>query len=405
MTVFAQCGSRKGGVAGSIVTEALRLGLVQGAVLSPANESPADLDALIAECRKAKQDIDVLIDPQLYVSTLSGVRDTHLPEHGWFPKKTLKASSFTLRETQRIVRAALDWQYQRAVTTIVAPSIPIGAFDRDPFAQIAYMMAEEACAYHAEKGRAATGQAKPLLISLVVREDALQATQPVREFVDRLRGLDPCPAGVYLVVERLNPGYTPLFEERALTNLLHCCHVLGNLDAWRVVLGYTDMIGIVAQAAGATTSACGWHQKLRYFHQQHWMESKGGATPRRRYTASPLFDSLLITPELTALDLDGLYPHVRSGTRFDVTCPQEDNWMPTTSTHHHWESLSNRASTIANVTGAAQRLDAIEDMLSKALHLGHLIEKKGIPFEKRKPTGHIEGWIRALRTHRDAIKL
>lgn len=399
MTVFAQCGSRKGGVAGSIVTDALRQGVIQGAVLSPANEDPAGLAALIDECRKEPA-AEVMIDPQLYVSTLSGARDTHLTEHGWFPKKTLKASSFTLRETQRMVRAALDWQYRYAVTTVVAPSIPITALDRDPFAQIAYMMAEEACSYHAEKN-----QATPLLISLIVREDALQATQPVREFVDRLRGLDPCPAGVYLIVERLNPGYTPLFEERALTNLLHCCHVLGNLDDWRVVLGYTDMIGIVAQAAGATASACGWHQKLRYFHQQHLMESKGGSTPRRRYTASPLFDSLLITPELTALDLDGLYPHVRSGTRFDATCPQEDNWLPTTSTHHHWESISKLTAEIARVKGVAHRLDAVEDMLAKALNLGRLIEKKGIPFEKRKPTGHIEGWIRALREHRNAIKL
>ena len=400
MTVFAQCGSRKGGVSGAIVTEALRTNIISGAILSPANEGPAELDDLIAACLQANAQAELMIDPQLYVSVLSGTRETHLAEHGWFPAKTLKPTSFTLRETQRIVRTSLDWQYQRGVSTIIAPSIPITAMDRDPYAQIAYMMAEEACAHHDDKKRK-----EPLLISLIVREDALQRTASVREFVDRLRGLDPAPAGVYLIVERLNPGYTPVYEERALANLLWCCHVLGNLDGLRVVLGYTDMVGILAQAAGADGSACGWHQKLRFFHRQSWMPSTGGGKARPRYTSSPLFDSLLLTPELESLDMAGLYPQVRSGTTFDEKRPQVGSWLPTTSTHHHWASIAKRTGAIRAAGTPAERLDAIEQQLVQAMKLGLSIENKNIPFENRRPAGHLESWRHALKMHRDAIKL
>lgn len=399
MTVLAQCGSRKGGVSGSIVADALKAGYINGAIFSPANEEPADFDALIASCRAAKAGAEVLIDPQLYVSVMAGARQTHLGAHGWFPTKTLKPSSFTLRETQRIVRAALDWQYQRQVTTAIAPSVPITALDRDPYAQIAYMMAEEACAHHADKKRR-----EPLLISLMVREDALQRTDSVREFVDRLRGLDPAPAGVYLIVERLNPVYTPVFEERAMANLLWCCHVLGNLDGLRVVLGYADLVGVPAQAAGAAASACGWHQKLRYFHRQSWMPSTGGGRARPRYTSAPLFDSLLINPELMAIEAAGLYGQVRSGTPFDATRPMEGAWTRTTGAHHHWASIGKALAALP-AGSPSDRLDAVEQQLVRGLALGQAIEKKGIPFENRRPAGHLESWRHALKIHRDAIKL
>ncbi len=400
MTVFAQCGSRKGGVSGAIVADALRAGHIGGAILSPANEEPADLDALIAACKAARNGAEVMIDPQLYVSVMTGARQTHLGSHGWYPAKALKPASFTLRETQRIVRAALDWQYQRHVTTVIAPSIPITALDRDPYAQIAYMMAEEACEHHVD-----TKRPEPLLISLIVREDALQRTESVREFVDRLRGLEPAPAGVYLIVERLNQGYTPVFEERALANLLWCCHVLGNLDGLRVILGYTDMVGVLGQAAGAQASACGWHQKLRYFQRQNWMPSTGGGRARLRYTSAPLFDSLLVTPEVTSIQAVGLYPQARSGTPFDATVPEEGAWTPTTSTQHHWASIGRALAPITAAASPADRLEAIERLLVKGLALGLAIEKKGIPFENRRPAGHLESWRHALRIHRDAIKL
>lgn len=400
MTVFAQCGSRKGGVSRAIVVDALQAGHISGAILSPANEEPADLDSLISSCRSARSGAEVMIDPQIYVSVLAGARQTHLTSHGWFPTKTLKPGSFTLRETQRIVSAALNWQYQRQVTAVIAPSIPITALDRDPYAQIAYMMAEEACAHHADAKRS-----EPLLISLIVREDALQRTEAVREFVDRLRGLDPAPTGVYLIVERLNPVYTPAFEERALANLLWCCHVLGNLDGWRVVLGYTDMVGVLGQAAGAAASACGWHQKLRYFHRQSWMPSTGGGRARLRYTSAPLFDSLLVTPEVSAIYAAGLYPQARSGTPFDTKPPEEGAWTPTTSSQHHWASIGKALTTITAAGSPAERLDTIERQLVKGLALGVAIEKKGIPFENRRPAGHLESWRHALKIHRDAIKL
>jgi hypothetical protein len=165
------------------------------------------------------------------------------------------------------------------------------------------------------------------------------------------------------------------------------------------------MIGILAQAAGADASACGWHQKLRYFHRQNWMPTTGGGKARPRYTSSSLFDSLLLTPELSSLDLAGLYPQVRSGTTFDANRPQEGSWLPTMSTHHHWASIAKRTGAIRAAGTPVERLDAIEQQLVKAMNLGQIIERKNIPFENRRPAGHLESWRHALKIHRDAIKL
>lgn len=400
MTVYAQCGSRRGGVTGAILADGLRNRHIGGAILSPANEDPASLDALIADCKAAGTSADLLIDPQVYVATMSGVRDTKLTTHDWFPKKTLKPASFTLRETPRIVGAALDWQYQRGVTTIVSPTVPITALDREPFSQISYMMAEEACAHHAE-----SGDARPLLISILVREDALQRTEPVREFFDRLRALEPAPAGFYIIVERLNPGYTQAFEERALSNLLWCCHVLGNLDGMRVIVGYADMVGLLLQAAGAEATACGWHQNLRYFHRQRWMPSTGGGVPRKRFTSLPLFDSLLINPELLALGMAGLFKEVRSGTLYDAKLPEEVGWTPTTSTWHHWASITEGAKQIQAAKSPIARLDLFEESIRHGLLLGKQIERKSIPFEQRMPASHLENWGHALKMFRNAVKI
>ena len=378
----------------------MKKGHVTGAILSPANEDAESLVALLADCKKAGPQADLLIDPQLYVATMSGVRDTKLAKHGWYPKKTLKPASFTLRETPRIVGAALDWQYKLGVTTIVSPTVPITALDREPYSQISYMMAEEACVHHDE-----SGDKRPLLISVLMREDALQRTEAVHEFFDRLRGLEPAPAGFYLIVERLNPGYTQSYEERALANLLWCCHVLGNLDGMQVIVGYTDMVGILAQAAGAKATACGWHQNLRYFHRKRWLPSTGGGLPRKRFTSLPLFDSLIMNPELDALNIVGMYKDVRSGTTYDPKMPDELNWLLTTSTWHHWASITEGAKRIKAAKTPRDRLDLVEEQIRQGLVLGKLIEKKGIPFEQRAPAAHLENWRHALRMFRDAVKI
>ncbi|MBA3710274.1 MAG: hypothetical protein H0W83_15795 [Planctomycetes bacterium] len=399
MTLFAQHGSRRGGVTSTILVDGLRQGLVTGAIFSPANEEPDALDTLVSDCHEASPTAELMIDPQVYVATLSGTRDTKLKKYPWFPTKVLKPASFTLRATPKLVGAVLDWQYQRGVTTVVTPTVPITALDAEPYSQISYMMAQESCAHHAEQG-----VGKPLLVTLLIREDALQRTEAVREFVDRLRVLDPAPAGFYVIVERLNPGYSQIFEERALANLLWCCHILGTLDGFRVVVGYTDLVGVLAQAAGAEATACGWHQSLRSFHRQRWMPSFG-RTPRKRFTSMPLFDSLLINPEVLAVSHAGLFERIRSNTANDTRMPDEQAWTLTTSTMHHWASIGRGLTQVQAGKTPTERMERVEDLLRRGIALGKQIENKGIPFEQRSPASHLENWRRSIKLFRDAVRI
>ena len=262
MTVLAQHGWGK--------TDKIRKGLangsIEGVIMSPRDESPANLAAFLADIHTKHPDADRLVDPQLYAGTIWPVRDgklTHYPHYG----QHLSPTSFSPAAIRTFVGNALSWQSQLAVSAVVSPSVMVDDLGSQ-WAQIAMMLAQETATQH--------DRSKPLLISLVVGEDALRQRIPVDSWLDNLTQLDV--DGFYLIVRR-SETYRQHYDPEVLASVLRVCYSLAELNQYRVFVGYTDMATLLLHAVGVTGTGAGWFASLRRSICDDFSQSLGGGRP------------------------------------------------------------------------------------------------------------------------------
>ena len=148
----------------------------------------------------------------------------------------------------RFVNDTLQWQSQLNVSAIVSPTVTISTFGSQ-WEQISWMLAQQTIAAH--------DGSKPLLISLVVEENALRQRKAVDAWLNNLTKLDV--EGFYLVVLRGSDIYRQHFDPESLSSLLRICHSLSHVNEYRVVVGYTDMLTLLLHAVGVEATGAGWY--------------------------------------------------------------------------------------------------------------------------------------------------
>jgi hypothetical protein len=121
--------------------------VLDGVVFGPNNERPDVLRACIERLRERNGDVDLLIDPQLYVSLLNSPKEGNLPLYEDYYVSNLTLRDFTPRRIADLSRRVLDFQRRLPVTRILSPTILLESFT-DRSAQIAHFLAQEAMEYH-----------------------------------------------------------------------------------------------------------------------------------------------------------------------------------------------------------------------------------------------------------------
>lgn len=397
MSVLAQCGYGRA----NKIELGLDAGLIQGIIMSPRDERPQRLESAVQQIANDYPDAVILFDPQFYASTLNGARDGFLNEYDYYRNNYgLNRTDFSGSRIVGYVRGCLDYQhltYGDNLTYLVSPSILFDDF-RDYWSQVALNMAAESVDYHPE-----LEDPQPLLVSIIVSETAFNSLDAVEQFLDALTQLDV--DGFYIIIRRNANTLQNAMESALFGRLLFFCYVLGEINEYRVVVGYSDWHSFLLESVGVNFTGSGWYHNLRQFSIARFQPTTGGRRPHKRYSSVKLLSSPLITPELQDVHLAGLLPNVLSGSQYDYILGSnptagEANWSDEIACLAHWFSLNSLLNRIASQLTVQDRIQESLQNLQAARTLFQRLETQGISFDPSTGPNHIDEWRTAVREFR-----
>ena len=386
MTILAQHGWGKS----NKIERGLASGSIRGVIMSPRDETPGNLASFLSTMGAAFPNSERLVDPQLYAGTIWPVRDGRLQEYPHY-QQNLTPTSFSSAAIQDFVTRNLNWQYGLDVSGVVSSSVLVDNLSSQ-WAQIAMMLAQETSARH-------NGQ-KPLLISIVVGENALSQPVMVDRWLDDLTQLEV--DGFYLIIRRNLESYRQAYDSDTLTTLLRICYSLGELNQYHLVVGYSDMVTLLLHALGVTGTGAGWFASLKQFTLRRFEPVSGGRRPRPRYSSRPLLNSIYMN-ELDVIHSAGRVTDVLSGTPFDArfnatTNPENVPWPDDESALNHWHVLDDISRSPVGPT-IGDRLDSASNEITQALAVYSQIGNF-VPFTTETGSNHLDDWLYALNRFR-----
>lgn len=395
--LLAQAGYGKG----SKIHTALDEALVSGVIFSPKDERRENLEECVSELRGDHADAWIMVDPQFYATTVSVPRDGRLPEYDYYADHApLSRTQFSPRQIAGYVQACLNYQNSLpGLSYILSPSVLFDDF-RDSWSQIALNMAEASIDHHDS-----LAHAPPLLVTVVTSELALRNATGLGEFLDALSGLEV--DGFYLLVNRSSSGYQAAMDTRAMENLMYFVHVLAHLNDYQVVVGYSDWLGFLLHAAGASATATGWHQSLRQFSMARFEPAGSGRRPRKRYSSTPLLSNPLIVPELDDIYRVGLLNNVLSGSDHDAILRNgpaagEARWTDEIGCLAHWAAVGRAVAQIEAQRRPAAKLNTALGLIDGAVTLYDRLLNRGVNFEPQTGPDHLTSWRDSVLAFRHA---
>jgi len=395
MTILAQYGWGKS----DYIETAAASRNIAGVVLSPRYESPAAIRAYARGLRATLSGFRILFDPQFYVTTIPAARDGELPRYPYYNRSQTRAS-FNPKTVQQFAAQTLDYQNGLPIDQFISPSVLFNSF-RDPWSQIAISLAQASTDWHRSHKHK-----RDLLVSLVFDEAALRDRDALEEFLNVITAIDA--KGFYVLVRRSDPNYQASTDPDALTNLLYLTYSLTQANEFEVVFGYTDLVGLVLQAAGASAQATGWFNSLRQFSFRPFEQTSGGRVPRPRYTSRPLLNSILLNPELAQAHRIGKIDTVLSGTSSDGTLranPTSSAWDRKIASLHHWEILRLASAEISRAKTSSAALDVIQRMIDSALATYATLRTGGVVFDAATGDRELQVWKQAVAQLRLDLKI
>lgn len=389
---------------GQKVHEGLTEGSIEGAILSPKDESRERLERCARDLREQHPHGVFMMDPQFYVTTLNVPRDGRLPEYDYYADNAgLSRTQFSPRQIEGYVEACLNYQHQslEGISYLVSPNILFDDF-RDSWSQIALNMAEGAVEHYDTMA-----DPPPLLVSIVTSEVALRNAAGLAEFLDAVSSLET--TGFYVLVHRNSSSYEAAMEPAAMRNLMYLVYVLSRVNEYEVYVGYSDWIGALLHAAGAAGTASGWHLSLRQFNMARFEPAMGGRRPRKRYSSAPLLSAPLIQPELEDIFRAGHIADVLTGSPHDAIlrggpAAGATRWTDHMSCLAHWAAL-NRVIGAVSSGRISSRLETTIQLIDHAESLYDRLVRRGVNFEPTTGPAHLAAWRDAISDFRAAAGL
>lgn len=217
MSLYLQHGHGKS----TRIADAHNDGSATGVIFSPRNEKIDNLNNYISELRTLGS-LDVMLDPQFHISTVSPPKDRYLPEDYGYYQAGRTTRDFTgAQMIQTYARETLEFQDAMDVDRFVSPTVIVSTFS-DRWSQIALQLADASCDHHG--GMASP---KPLLLSFVISEAAFDSRVEVDQFLDELTTWDA--TGFYICIVRDEATYNQKFDPDRFAHLMYATYVLGEL--------------------------------------------------------------------------------------------------------------------------------------------------------------------------------
>ena len=394
MTLLAQHGWGK--------SDKIQTGLndesINGLIVSPRDETPDKAASLIASIASEFPDSMRLFDPLFHAGMITPANDGKLSDYNYYRPNLTRRDFIGTARYAGYAADVLGYQYSLNVSAIVSPTIELVNFG-DSSAQIALQLADASIVYHASQT-----DDRPLLVSFLINENALGSRDDLDAFLDAVTLMDT--SGFYVVMNRARSTHEPLIEPDRLAGLMYLVYIMRVVNGFDVYCGYSDLVGLLLHAAGATATACGWAGTLRRFTFQRFRTSTGGSRPRPRYLSTPVLESVLISELDQIFEMASIREFV-SGTTYDrafrTSHPYAVPWADREAALHHWEALASRINAIEPMA-VVDALAEVLDWIDTAETVRNDAALLGVQFEP--PAGdHLDMWRRAIGQFRNMIEL
>jgi hypothetical protein len=372
------------------IRRALQHGIASGVIFGPDTVRPDPLERYVRQLRADHSDIEIFIDPQVYVATIDNANYKRLVDYqDKYFEINLDRQSFRPRFIQHLVRRTFGWQLANRVSGIISPGVQVQGFGSD-WARIAMLLAQESCDYKQEQEIEI-----PLYVTIAVSEESFQDFQLMNEFLDELTNLEV--DGFYLLIFQRGSEYRRSVDLAALSNILHFIYSLGEVNEFPVIVGYADLNGYLYRTVGASHFASGWSHNLRRLTEDRWSAGAGGARPRPRYTSLQLMNTILINPELRRIFEEGQILRVIHNSQFDRVFsgnrrPQSITW-PETSYHMQYLFVCSELERSIRQGNLSQRCRRARSTIAGATRLySALIDNHHVEFSPESGSRHLSVW-------------
>ncbi|NQT93801.1 MAG: hypothetical protein HQ559_13665 [Lentisphaerae bacterium] len=377
MKLYAQMGHGDGQKTLSGLTE----GLIDGAILSPRDWRPDGIGERIGELTAAKEDADILIDPQFYATfaaSSAAARTGNLPDWPYF--SAVRKSDLELgAEVDRVLREAMGHVVGLPVTGVIAPNIYISRSFDSREAVIAKNFVRSARGVYGS-----VGDSRPLYATIAVCREALLERTEFEEFLNDVTMLSDPPDGFYLLIgSRGTEAQTDIFHADVIARWMLLNYSL-KVNGYEIVNGYSDVLTPFLGSVGGDAGAAGWYSNLRTFSLDRFQPPpSGGRRPIKRYLSTRLLNRVTFTEREALSDI---VPSVTNGLSHDADYrPEPDT---TSEILQSWEALGDLSQRLA-IEDVDASLAACGTAVTRAEAAYSEIAEAGVNLDRKSADDHL----------------
>jgi len=298
MKIFAQYGYGEG----QKINQGLADDLIDGVIYSPKDVTPQKLEEKLEELSSSYPEAELLFDPQFYVSLMGKNPNLNVGKLEGYTDDYFSLVSRNKLESEKnvtsIIKKVIGFQNKFPLSSKVSPNILISrTFDsiEGVISKQFVRLAREAYEEAGSKGK--------LICTLAISAEALSNLTELQEFLSSITIIENPPDGFYLLVAArgLAIANSELFNSDVIAGWMLLNYSL-NLNGFRVINGYSDLLSPFLVAAGGEGLSTGWYSNLRNFSLERFAPIKqvGGSLPIIRYLSTSLLNRIRFD-ELNAL--------------------------------------------------------------------------------------------------------
>jgi hypothetical protein len=361
------------------------IGTYSGMVLSPVNDSPDDVAAGLRRLGDLRDDIEVILDPQLYNPAVDkGLMD----QWAYFTSDFATANHADAAWWVERGIAVVDQAAQLGVDAVCSPAMFPKVFSDDYYSLVVDIA--DTTRQHASKQGLET-----LLTAIVSLRDL---ANPVRAFaIASILSRSRCDR-IYLTFlnEDVLQQKEPLHEPNGLPTAVHLVRLLSSYMRVHVAFAAHDMV--MWKYAGATDISSGKFMNLRRFSPGRWEEAQGRGQQTAYWTEGSLL-TLLRSADVALLRRNGwfdgrdLSDNPASSRILELILNGSQKLWVKESWLQHLRCISNAEALWHG------RPDAAEAFLIESDRLwGDIIDTRRLLLQDRQNNGsHVRHWLNAVR--------
>lgn len=341
-------------------------GNLAGVILSPSDEGPAQLQQTVDLCNDIS--LRVLIDPQTYVYSVAppGSSKRHLENQ--VDSTPIHWADDTAAIADIVSSVGRLNERLGVVDALIAPTVMQPGFS-DVWTPVALQFARaSASAWGNER----------TIVSIALEEQALSSWPAIDQWLDIITTLDV--RGFYVVVQRNQSSYpAPPWRPESLANLLRLFYILGEVNGYEVIWGYSDIEGLLGLSTGASGIASGWNYGSRKFSLSKWQPSTGGRAPVPRLNILPLLTPVKAVGEANKLFESEFCERLFSREQIETFSEAPfESWSRLEAQEGHLAFCARESSLLEQLGGIPQKLDLLETTFETTLALFAEIKESGL---------------------------